>query len=76
MSKDHPIYIVKPRLSEILKERAWTQTKLADLAGIPQAAISRFDKNNSHSDTHLVAISRALEISIDDLFKVEIKEVE
>lgn len=64
-------YIVKPRLGEILKERKLTQSQLAELANIPQSSISRFDKNEQHRDIHLVAISRALKISIDELFEIE-----
>ena len=62
---------VRPRLLEILKERNMTQMELANLAGIPQAAVSRFDKSVQHRDEHLFRISRALGISIEDLFIVE-----
>ncbi len=62
--------IVKPRLSEILKERGITQSQLAQQANIPQGSISRFDKNERHSDAHLFAISRALGVSIEELFEV------
>lgn len=61
---------VKPRLLEILKERDLTQTQLAESASIPQAAVSRFDRSKQHSDVHLFAISRALGISIEELFEV------
>jgi transcriptional regulator with XRE-family HTH domain len=63
--------LVKPKLLEILKERGLTQTELAGMAGIPQAAVSRFDKSMQHSDEHLFRISQALELRIEDLFKVE-----
>ncbi|MGH1257498.1 MULTISPECIES: helix-turn-helix domain-containing protein [Bacillus] len=69
---DNVTYIVRPRLSEILKERQLTQSQLAELANIPQSSISRFDKNEQHRDLHLVAISRALKISIDELFQIEV----
>ncbi|WP_335871936.1 helix-turn-helix transcriptional regulator [Bacillus sp. 2205SS5-2] len=62
---------VKPRLSDILAEEGLTQTKLAEMAQIPQSAISRFDKNASHLDAHLFAISRALNRPIEDLFNVK-----
>lgn len=69
---DNKTYIVKPRLGKILKERKLTQSQLAELANIPQSSISRFDKNEQHRDIHLIAISRALKISIDELFEVKI----
>lgn len=61
---------VKPRLSEILKERGLTQTQLSEMTGIPQGSLSRFDKNNRHDSTHLISIARALEINIEDLFHI------
>ncbi|WP_202113008.1 helix-turn-helix domain-containing protein [Paenibacillus sp. MMS18-CY102] len=61
---------VRPRLSKILSERNMTQTVLAEQAGIPQAAVSRFDKSTQHKDEHLFRISRALGLSIEDLYEV------
>lgn len=68
------VYEVKPRLGEILREKNMTQTQLSELANIPQSAISRFDKNEQHKDIHLVSISRALNLTIDDLY--EVKEID
>lgn len=65
------IYIVVPRLGEILKERNMTQNQLAELTGIPQGTISKFDKNERHQDVHLVTISKALNISIEELYHIE-----
>ncbi|MFF3021201.1 helix-turn-helix domain-containing protein [Gottfriedia sp. NPDC057948] len=65
------MYIVKPKLSKILKERDITQTKLSEMTGVPQSAISRFDTNKQHMDTHLVSISKALNLTIEELFEVE-----
>lgn len=62
---------ITPRLTYILKQRNLTQTEIAEMAGIPQAAISRFDRSKQHSDSHLFVISRALGIRIEDLFDVE-----
>jgi transcriptional regulator with XRE-family HTH domain len=67
------IYIVTPKLGKILKERNMTQTQLSELSGVPQGTISKFDKNKQHTDWHLVAIAKALNISIDDLFEVDIQ---
>lgn len=67
---------VTPRLGKVLKERGMTQVKLSELTGIPQGNISRFDKLESHKDTHTVLISRALDISIEDLFEIELVQTE
>jgi transcriptional regulator with XRE-family HTH domain len=64
-------YFVIPRLSKILKEKGMTQMQLSEITGINQAVISRFDRNKQHMDTHLIAISRALGISIEDLFFIQ-----
>lgn len=63
-------YIVKPRLYELLKERKLTQLQLQELSGVPQASLSRFDNNKRQEDVHLVAISRALGVAIEDLFEI------
>lgn len=65
------MYIVKPRLGAILKERDMTQMTLANKANVPQSAISRFDKNKQHMDVHLVSISKALDVPIEELFIIE-----
>lgn len=62
---------VTPRLGEILKVRGITQTELSTLSGVPQGTISRFDKNNRHEAAHLFAISRALGLTVEELFTVE-----
>lgn len=63
-------YSVTPILSKILKERNITQSEFAEITGISQATISRFDRSSQHLDMHLVIISRALDLSIEDLFTI------
>lgn len=65
------MYVVTPKLGQILKDRGMTQSQLAQLTGIPQGTISKFDKNERHQDVHLVAISRALNINIEGLFDIK-----
>ncbi|MED1863221.1 helix-turn-helix transcriptional regulator [Fictibacillus nanhaiensis] len=67
-------YIVNPRLSYILKEKGMTQMQLSELTGINQAVISRFDRNRQHMDLHLILISKALNVPIEDLFII--REIE
>lgn len=62
--------IVRPRLSEIIKERNLTQMQLAEMSGVPQGSISRFDKNERHVDWHVFAIAKALGLSIEELFVI------
>jgi DNA-binding XRE family transcriptional regulator len=64
-------YSVVPRIKEILKERKMTQVQLENLTGVPQATISSFDRSKQHTDWHLFAISKALNLSIEDLFYIE-----
>jgi len=66
--------VVRPRLSELLKERGITQLELSRMSGVPQGTISRFDKNNRHEAAHLFTIARALGVQIEDLFEVEEEE--
>jgi transcriptional regulator with XRE-family HTH domain len=65
---------VRPRLAELLKEKGLTQLKLSEKSGVPQGAISRFDRSVQHKDEILFRIAHALGVSIQDLFEVEIKE--
>lgn len=62
---------VKPRLNELLKQRGWTQMKLSEESGVPQGAISRFDKTTQGKYSHLFSLARALGVSVEDLFEIE-----
>ncbi|NSL51719.1 helix-turn-helix domain-containing protein [Calidifontibacillus erzurumensis] len=64
-------YKVTPRLNKILEERGWKQKDLAAKAGTTEATISRFDRQNRYDIETLVIISRALGLSIEDLFIIE-----
>jgi transcriptional regulator with XRE-family HTH domain len=61
---------IKPKLMAILKERGLTQKQLSEMSGVPQGSISRFDRNDRHVDAHLFAISKALDVRVEDLFEV------
>lgn len=61
---------VRPRLNSILKERNITQMQLAEISGVPQGSISRFDKNERHVDWHVFALAKALGVSVDYLFVI------
>lgn len=61
---------VKPKLHEILRQKGMSQMDLSELTGIPQGTISRFDRNDRHDASYLFTIAKALEISIEDLFRI------
>lgn len=63
--------VVKPKLLKILNDRNITQQELAEITGVPQGSISRFDRNERHAAKHLFLIAHALDVSIEDLFHVE-----
>lgn len=69
-------YKVTPRLGELLKINKLTQKQLSEMTGISQPVISRFDRNGQHLDIHLVTISKALNVSVEELFEIEILEDE
>ncbi|MFD1394378.1 helix-turn-helix domain-containing protein [Kroppenstedtia eburnea] len=60
-------------LGEILREENLTQTKLAEISGVPQSAVSRYSKGQSrlYDINHLFALAKALDRSIEDLFAEE-----
>jgi transcriptional regulator with XRE-family HTH domain len=60
--------VAKGRLRELIKERGMTQVELSEKTGIPQGTISRFDRNNRHEATHLLALSHFFNVCINDLF--------
>jgi transcriptional regulator with XRE-family HTH domain len=62
---------VTPRLEELRKAAGLTQTQLAEKAGVPQAAVSRFDRSSQGSYANIIAIARALNVSVEELFDIE-----
>lgn len=62
---------MKPIINEILKEKGWTQRELANIANVPEPAVSRYCRgaNKSYNMDHLFAIARTLNRKVDDLFK-------
>ncbi|WP_069839160.1 helix-turn-helix domain-containing protein [Bacillus sp. F56] len=60
-----------PRLHAVMKDKGWTQVRLAEASGVPQGSISRFDKNSRHEDWHVFSIAKALEVEVDELFEIK-----
>lgn len=72
MSEKNPRYIVIPRLRELLsKSKFKNQKEFAEAVGVKEPTISRFDSQTRYDISTLVAISRTLGVTIDDLFYVE-----
>jgi transcriptional regulator with XRE-family HTH domain len=60
----------KPKLNKILKERNLTQTIVAEISGVPQTTVSRFDRASLHTMSHVFAIAKALDLKAEDLFEI------
>ncbi|MBT2723068.1 helix-turn-helix transcriptional regulator [Bacillus sp. ISL-46] len=65
------MYIATPKLNKILEERGLKQIHLAQMTGIPQGTISRFDRSRQHMMSNLITIAKALDLSVEDLFEIE-----
>ncbi|MFB4367365.1 helix-turn-helix transcriptional regulator [Bacillus subtilis] len=63
-----------PRLHAVMKNKGWTQVRLAEASGVPQGSISRFDKNSRHEDWHVFSIAKALEVEVEELFEITTEE--
>lgn len=62
---------VTPNLERARKDAGLTQVELAEKSGVPQAAISRFDKSAQGSYANLIALARALNVTVESLFTIE-----
>jgi len=64
-------YTAKPRMNEIRKERGYTGKELAVLVGVTEPTISRFDSQTRYDIDVLISVSKALKVSVEDLFHIE-----
>lgn len=61
--------MAKLRIMELREAKGWSQTKLAEEAGIARSYLSEIESGKKPANTHrLEAISRALDVSVQDLF--------
>lgn len=65
------VYEITSRLVELMKERGLNQKELAEKAGVTAATISRFKKQDRFDIATLIAVSRALDVAIEDLFMIK-----
>lgn len=74
-------YKATPRMHEIRKAKGISTNKeLAEMVGVSEPVISRFDKQNRYDIDVLVSISKALDVTLEELFIIkendEIKDAE
>lgn len=65
---------VKPRLSAILKERGIDSIELELLTGVSLAVIHRFDRSISFDIRDLIKLSRALDMTVEEMFDIHTEE--
>jgi transcriptional regulator with XRE-family HTH domain len=68
--------MIVPRLKEIIQEKRQTdpsfnQRKLASISGLTEGTISRFDRQSRYEIANLFKVASALDVKIEDLFRVE-----
>jgi transcriptional regulator with XRE-family HTH domain len=66
-----PKYKATPRMNEIRKERGYTGKELAELVGVTEPTISRFDSQKRYDIDVLVSVSKALGVTVEELFIIE-----
>ncbi|CAM5432869.1 helix-turn-helix transcriptional regulator [Bacillus circulans] len=65
-------YKAVPRMHEVRKEKGIkTSKELAQLVGVTEPTISRFDSQKRYDIDVLVSVSKALDVQIEDLFIIE-----
>lgn len=65
------MYKVTNKIPDILDERGIKQHELASMTGLTAATISRMRKQDRFDIKTLVAVSRALGVTIEELFHIE-----
>lgn len=59
------------RISELRKEKGWTQEQLAEMLNVSPQAVSKWENGNSCPDiTLLPVIAKLFSVTVDDLFGV------
>lgn len=67
-------YKATPRMNEIRKQRDINGKELAALVGVTEPTISRFDSQKRYDIDVLVSVSKALGVTIEELFIIEENE--
>jgi transcriptional regulator with XRE-family HTH domain len=64
-------YKAIPRMNEIRKERGINGKELAELVGVTEPTISRFDSQKRYDIDVLISVSKALGVTVEELFIIE-----
>jgi transcriptional regulator with XRE-family HTH domain len=64
-------YKATPRMNEIRKERGINGKELAEMVGVTEPTISRFDSQKRYDIDVLVSVSKALGVTVEELFIIE-----
>jgi transcriptional regulator with XRE-family HTH domain len=64
-------YKATPRMNEIRKKQGINGKDLAEKVGVTEPTISRFDSQKRYDINVLVSVSKALGVSVEDLFHIE-----
>lgn len=69
-------YVATPKsLRTVLKDKDINRMKdVADMVGVKEATISRFDKQTRYDTNTLVSIMKVFDLTIDDLFTIKENE--
>lgn len=67
-------YKATPRMNEIRKEKGLNGKELAALVGVTEPTISRFDSQKRYDIDVLVSVSKALGVTMEELFIIEENE--
>lgn len=63
--------IVRNKIPQLIKDRDMTQKQFAEKAGLTEATVSRLKRQDRFDIATLFLASRALDVSIEDMFEVE-----
>lgn len=69
--ESNPKFKATPRMNEIRKEKGYSGKQLAELVGVTEPTISRFDTQKRYDINVLVSVSKALGVTIEELFTIE-----
>lgn len=66
-----PKFSAIPRMNEIRKEKGYSGKQLAEMVGVTEPTISRFDSQKRYDIDVLISVSKALKVSVEELFDIK-----
>lgn len=61
---------IRYKIRELRESRGWTQTELAERAGVKQQTVSELELGQNNSIKALVLVARALGVTLDQTVEV------